>query len=73
MAIEERLIDTEYQISPLEKEYLSRMVRGLSPFAIAGELNISPEQAANLLNSLKSKLRVTRTAALVRHGILAGL
>lgn len=73
MATEERLVDAEDQISPIEKEYLSRMISGFSPPAIAEELNISSEQAAGVLNSLKSKLKVTRTAALVRHGILAGL
>jgi DNA-binding CsgD family transcriptional regulator len=73
MPTEERLIETENQISPLEKECLNRLVSGLSPHAIAEELNISPAQAAGVLDSLKSKLGVTSTAALVRHGILAGL
>jgi DNA-binding CsgD family transcriptional regulator len=61
------------QLSELEKEYLSHMVNGTSPAAIAQELNLSSAMADAVRKSLEIKLAVTSSSALVRKGLLAGL
>lgn len=73
MAVDDMSMETDNQLSRLEKEYLSHMVNGLSSAAIAEELDLSFAGAAAVRKSLETKFGVTSAAALVSKGILAGL
>ena len=59
------------QLSELEREALSGLIEGESVSGLASRLSIHTVQAEGILDSIKRKLGVTRTASAVRIGLMA--
>ena len=59
------------QLSELEREALSGLIEGESVSGLASRLSVHTVQAEGILDSIKRKLGVTRTASAVRIGLMA--
>ena len=60
------------QLSDLEREALTALIEGESVSGLASRLAIHTVQAEGVLDAIKRKLGVTRTASAVRIGLIAG-
>lgn len=61
------------QLSELEREALIGLIEGESVSGLASRLSIHTVEAEGVLDAMKRKLGVTRSASAVRIGLIAGV